>query len=285
MPGHWRNVDRRPGTPSQPWTDPSGHQAFQHHFRKWRSQVCRHRFGYRHRREGHLCWNRGIYRAGRTGQPHGRPLQFRKLPTELDQGTDLAALMNLNKLVLKACEPNPTNRFPSAEKMHAALSEIAATVHPVRNATFPSKLPTVISPIEVLPPAVFSGRPASQKSLHVIVLYKSNLQPDAHLLGLLNSKLTQRGCEVFFDRHLAIGVEWAREIENRIRRSDAAIVLLSATSVQSEMIAYEVEIADQAQQQSGKPRILPVRINYRGPLPSPLASILDPLQYFLWETP
>ena len=211
--------------------------------------------------------------------------QFPELPTELDQGTDLAALMNLNKLVLKACEPNPTNRFPSAEKMHAALSEIAATVHPVRNATFPSKLPTVISPIEVLPPAVFSGRPASQKSLHVIVLYKSNLQPDAHLLGLLNSKLTQRGCEVFFDRHLAIGVEWAREIENRIRRSDAAIVLLSAMSIQSEMIAYEVEIADQAQQQSGKPRILPVRINYTGPLPSPLGSVLDPLQYFLWETP
>ena len=210
--------------------------------------------------------------------------QFPELPTGLEQGTDLAALMKLNNLVLKACDPGPPNRFQSAEKMQAALSEIAATFHPSGKPTLPDPLRDVIGRIEPSQPTV-SSRTVRQKSLQVIVLYKSNLQPDAHLLELLNTKLTQEGCEVFFDRHLAIGVEWAREIENRIRRSDAAIVLLSATSVQSEMIAYEVEIADQAQQQSGKPRILPVRINYTGPLPSPLASILDPLQYFLWETP
>ena len=49
----------------------------------------------------------------------------------------------------------------------------------------------------------------------------------------------------------------AREIEQRIRNADAVIVLLSAASVQSEMLAYEIQIAHEAsQQRDGKPRIL-----------------------------
>jgi serine/threonine protein kinase len=212
--------------------------------------------------------------------------QFPELPTDLDKGTDLAQMMRFNELLLKACEPNPHNRFPSAEKMQAALSEIAATVQQSGRSTLAKTSPDVISRIESSHPDVPTGTPVLPKSLHVSILYKSNVQPDVRLLELLNTRLTQQGCQVFFDKHLAIGVEWAREIENRIRNSDAAIVLLSALSIQSEMIAYEVEIADQAaQQQGGKPRLLPVRINYTGPLPSPLASILDPLHYFLWGAP
>jgi hypothetical protein len=126
---------------------------------------------------------------------------------------------------------------------------------------------------------------AAGGSLQVSILYKSNAQPDARLLELLQRELTQQGCQIFYDRHLTVGMEWAREIEAHIRDSDAAIVLLSASSVQSEMIAYEVEIADQAAQQRGKPRLLPVRIQYTGPLSSSLASILDPLEYFLWQSP
>jgi len=86
------------------------------------------------------------------------------------------------------------------------------------------------------------------------------------------------------DRHLTMGVDWAREIEGRIRSADAVIPLLSADSIYSEMLGFEIESAHEASQlNQGKPRVLPVRVNYTGPLPEPLSSILDPVQYFLWE--
>ena len=56
--------------------------------------------------------------------------------------------------------------------------------------------------------------------------------------------------------------------------------------MRSEMLAYEVEIAHQsAQEQAGKPRLLPIRVNYTGPLPeeSPLPAMLDSLEYSLWN--
>src|ERR1017187_3213481 len=111
--------------------------------------------------------------------------------------------------------------------------------------------------------------------LAVVLLYKRDTQPDERLVRLIQSELASRGCSVFIDRHLNMGVEWAREIETRIRSADA---------IQSEMLAFEIETAHEtAHLEQGRPRLLPVRVNYTGPLPEPLASILEPIQYFLWE--
>jgi hypothetical protein len=122
------------------------------------------------------------------------------------------------------------------------------------------------------------------KPLRVALLYKRNAQPDEHVLRLLEAELRAQGHSVFIDRHLAVGVEWAKEIERQVRTADAVIPLLSAASITSEMIAYEVQIAHEAaQQQEGKPRILPVRIEYEGALPDALSSILAPIQYVLWN--
>jgi serine/threonine protein kinase len=125
---------------------------------------------------------------------------------------------------------------------------------------------------------------SAPKPLRVALLYKRNAQPDEHVLHLLETELRAQGHEVFIDRHLTVGVEWAKEIERQVRTSDAVIPLLSAASMTSEMIAYEVQIAHEAaQQQEGKPRLLPVRIDYEGALPDPLSSILAPIQYTLWS--
>jgi serine/threonine protein kinase len=125
---------------------------------------------------------------------------------------------------------------------------------------------------------------AASAPLRVVLLYKRNAQPDEHVLHLLEAELRAQGHSVFIDRHLTVGVEWAKEIERQVRTADAVIPLLSAASMTSEMIAYEVQIAHEAaQQQEGKPRILPVRIDYEGVLPEALSSILTPIQYILWK--
>lgn len=124
----------------------------------------------------------------------------------------------------------------------------------------------------------------ASKKREVVLLYKRESQPDTTLVEILESQLEQDGYSTFIDRHLTLGMDWAREIEARIRSADAIIPLLSPDSIYSEMLAFEIETAQEAAQlQQGQPRLLPVRLNYTGPLPEPLASILDPIQYFLWE--
>lgn len=122
------------------------------------------------------------------------------------------------------------------------------------------------------------------ENAEVALLYKRGTQPDEELVRFLETTLSQSGCRVFMDRHLTMGVDWAREIEERIRSADAIVPLLSPESIRSEMLGFEIETAHEAAQlNQGKPRLLPVRVKYTGPLPEPLSSILDPLQYFLWE--
>lgn len=144
-----------------------------------------------------------------------------------------------------------------------------------------------------LPPALAAGEapgaePAAggRKSERVALLYKRNAQPDEQVLKLLEERLKAEGYQVFIDRHLTIGVEWAQEIERQVRTADAVVPLLSQASIHSEMLAYEVQIAHEAAQgETGKPRLLPVRINFTGPLPDDLAAILSPLHYTVWQEP
>lgn len=125
-----------------------------------------------------------------------------------------------------------------------------------------------------------------EKSRRVALLYKRGAEPDETLLHALETELTARGCEVFVDRHLRVGLLWAQEIERTLRGADAVIPLLSPAAIQSEMLRYELEISDEAAQgHQGRPRLLPVRVNWEGPLPEPLSKILDPIQYVLWRGP
>jgi class 3 adenylate cyclase len=134
--------------------------------------------------------------------------------------------------------------------------------------------------------AQVAGTPGSLAGgpCRVVLLYKRNAQPDELLMKRLEAHLQAMGCAIFVDRNLTVGVEWAKEIESQIRSADAVIPLLSAQSIRSEMLAYELQIArDAAAARLGQPRILPVRVRFADPLPAELASILDSIQYFLWE--
>ncbi len=122
--------------------------------------------------------------------------------------------------------------------------------------------------------------------LRVALLYKRHVKKDEAVLKHLEDAFTARGYQVFVDRNLTIGVEWATELDRRIRESDAVIPLLSAASIQSEMLTTELQIAhDEGLKRHGKPCILPVRLNFEGEIPSEMAGILNRLQYFLWKSP
>ena len=187
--------------------------------------------------------------------------------------------------VLKALSFNPADRHRRAQDFGDELwralraEELAGGFH---------NLPT-FQRQETEPAPPVSAKVASEtirSALRVALLYKRHARPDEQILALLESEFRAQGYEVFIDRHLSIGVEWAQEIERQVRSADAVIPLLSASSVSSEMLTYEVQTAhDAAQKQKGKPRLLPVRVNFEGPLPDALAAILNPLQYAVWASP
>jgi hypothetical protein len=118
----------------------------------------------------------------------------------------------------------------------------------------------------------------------VFISYKRNVNPDQSVAHQIFEGLQQQGHQVFIDNTMAIGQQWAEEIESNLRNSDCLIVVLTAASCHSEMVKGEVEIArEQAAKTSGAPRILPVRLAYTGSLPYPLNAWLDCLQYALWR--
>jgi DNA-binding SARP family transcriptional activator len=124
----------------------------------------------------------------------------------------------------------------------------------------------------------------------VVILSRENGGSDEALLEHLETQLAARGFQVSVDRHAALGLEGAREIESRLRAADAVVPLLSMESAASEMLAYEVQIAHEAAATAsgarhGKPLLLPVRVDDTGPLPEPLAAILEPIPQVSWRGP
>ena len=116
----------------------------------------------------------------------------------------------------------------------------------------------------------------------IFISYKRHADPDEPLAMRLRTALEQAGHQVFIDQSLPIGVTWAQEINRQIAASDFMVVLLSAASVQSEMVAAEVAYAHKHHQATGKAKLLPVRIRYEETLPYQLSHYLDPLQYARW---
>src|ERR1051326_4406256 len=120
--------------------------------------------------------------------------------------------------------------------------------------------------------------------LRVALLYKRYMPLDEQLLRMLESQLAACGFQVLTDKNANVGVDWAKEIEARIRSVDAVIPIISGGSAQSEMIAYEIEMAHEtAQRANGRPRLIPVLVNHPEPLPDALAAILDRIPSYSWS--
>jgi serine/threonine protein kinase len=134
-----------------------------------------------------------------------------------------------------------------------------------------------------------SARPAdrlagSRKTQAVALLYKRHEEFDEYVVRILEEHL-KSVYEVFIDRSASIGIEWAREIETKICGADTVVVLLSAASVGSEMLAHQMEIAYEASRGGNKPRFLPIRVQFDGTLAEPFHRILNSVPLLHWTGP
>jgi serine/threonine protein kinase len=184
------------------------------------------------------------------------PAELTEFVSELPAG--------LERIIFRALEKDPNRRYGSVAEIREELARLESSGNAAAT----------------LPRMAAKPRPG-----RIVLLYKRNCEPDSQVLDALESRFAGEGYDVFVDRHMLVGMQWAREIERRISGADAVIAIVSAASAQSEMFAYEIQIANEAaQRQAGKPRILPVRVNFEGPLPDPLSGILDGTQYVTWNS-
>jgi hypothetical protein len=205
-------------------------------------------------------WAKCIYKLGEVEAKHGVRLRIFSLYVGEDGNRTLPQKFQRPSTDLICESSSSTGKTGSASISQAhALRPFAAATAPNANRIAPKK---------------------------IMLAYKRGSQPDEALLNFLEINLKELGHSVFIDRHLRIGMEWAKEIERQVVTADALIPLLSAASIQSEMLTYEVQLAFQASEaNAGKPCVLPVRVNYDGPLSADLATFLDPIQYVIWHGP
>ncbi|HUF08570.1 MAG TPA: AAA-like domain-containing protein [Rhodothermales bacterium] len=124
---------------------------------------------------------------------------------------------------------------------------------------------------------------AQTKRSRVFVSYKRGTPADEQLAHEISSSLGDSH-DVFLDKMILVGSKWIEQLETEIARADYMIVLLSADSVHSEMVVGEIEMANRfAASGEGRPRILPVRVNYSKPFTYPLSHYLDELNWASWN--
>lgn len=119
----------------------------------------------------------------------------------------------------------------------------------------------------------------------VALVYKRNAQPDDSLLSVLEKSLAEAEVEVSVDRHLKIGVDWVREIEKKIRQADAVIAVVSDAAIGSEMLEYELEIADDERRKRGKPFLIPIRVGADRPVEGTVGAFIKGLNFIVWRGP
>lgn len=119
----------------------------------------------------------------------------------------------------------------------------------------------------------------------IFISYKRTVEPDEPLALALYASFKGTH-EVFIDQdRILLGQDWVRRIRDEIEAADFLVVLLSENSIQSQMVAEEIRMAEKMRAKTAKPDLLPIRVGFEGALPYDLGAILNPLHYALWRSP
>ncbi|MFL6352890.1 MAG: toll/interleukin-1 receptor domain-containing protein [Bryobacteraceae bacterium] len=116
---------------------------------------------------------------------------------------------------------------------------------------------------------------------NVFISY-SHVSPDQDLARQLAGSLEANGVTVFLDTKIRIGEDWVEQIDRQLRISQYFVVLLSAASIQSDMVRREIVLAYKLRK-AKQLTILPVRMDATRELPYDIGAYLDLIQYVVWN--
>ncbi len=181
-------------------------------------------------------------------------LNYPKLPPEFDRLEDATARRAFLQTIAPACEENALQRCSTAKELIQKLQALENATEVV--ASHPA--------------------PAPASASRIVLLTAGTSGPAAALAHHLTQHLENSSCIVFADKSATVTVESAREMENRIREADAAVPLLTVDSIASELMSYEIGLAqDHARSAHGKPRLIPLIYDLPVPLPIESAELVQ----------
>ncbi|MEM6634181.1 MAG: AAA-like domain-containing protein [Bacteroidota bacterium] len=111
-------------------------------------------------------------------------------------------------------------------------------------------------------------------------------EASSNLAREIRSRLKAQHFSLFMDvEDTPLGADWALTILHEIQQCDYLIVLLSEKANSSEMVIKEVEIAHKSKSASGRPLVLPIRVEYplKQRLNARLHSMLHRVQQIEWK--
>ena len=118
---------------------------------------------------------------------------------------------------------------------------------------------------------------------HLFMCYLRGVEPD-DTLALRLARTFSRTHSVFFDQALSGDQAWGSEVARELERAQFVIFLLSASAVESEVVRAQAEWAHTlSAKREGGPRLLPVRVAFRAPFPTPLNTCFDSLKWAYWR--
>lgn len=128
--------------------------------------------------------------------------------------------------------------------------------------------------------------PPGTRSRAKVFLSYARTDPNADIVYAAYSALADRH-EVFCDIGLEIGKPWAAEVEASLANADYFVIFLSAEATSSRTMTEEARRAVKRQDETGRPRILPVLLAYHfDEVGLELSALLKPFQAITyWHTP
>ncbi len=169
----------------------------------------------------------------------------------------------------------PVLKSRSLAQSNPSVTESKQPVSPLAPPASPADAPVAEIPIT----ATNTGR--------VFISYRSE-EPDLRVAQEFHGALIQAGHGVFMaGRSLKLGEDWVARIDAELEQCDYFLLLLSPRSAVSEMVTEEVRRAKQLRDQTGKPMLLPIRVDF--PMDSPLnydlRGYLQRIQQREWCSP
>jgi hypothetical protein len=122
-----------------------------------------------------------------------------------------------------------------------------------------------------------------QRNYKYFISHTHHNANNENLARFLHEQLTLLGHSVFIDIGMKTGMGWFEEIQRQIEWCDYLVLLISETSMRSEMLVREVRMARNNLRKTGKPHILPIRLNYEGPFEYELNLYIGRLDHISWQ--
>jgi hypothetical protein len=176
-----------------------------------------------------------------------------------------------------------------AKRALRAPRVLAVVLAPLEPGEFAERL-ALLKPLDL---TNLSGHPRQMRRLlrrlgrqrTVYLCYQHDNAGDAALAEQLATQLERAGHKVESSQILPGDTNWVTETQRRIVQSDFVVVLLSAASAHSELVAQEIEFCQQCFLKDRHPGFLPVRMDYHDPLPYQIRMYLGPIPSAEWRGP